>query len=241
MAGSSACKVYYFGPQNPVELGVAAENISWIPILEIKPLKENLEKILEGIIECDTIVFTSPRGPGILGEIARPKSGIVELLKRKRIVAIGGKTSNAIREYLGAEPCCMPDVWDSAGLGDLLCTIRPRCALLLRARQASHVLPEKLEGCGVNYRSVSLYELMPKPQLLSGMKFNDYPMIISSSLIARTIINTIGCPGNRVLVALGRTTFNTIRELCGDSSNVMLPDKPDLKKAVELALNRGCG
>jgi len=240
MTGSSVCKVYYFGPQNPAELGVAAENISWIPILEIKPLTSKLEKILEGINECDTIVFTSPRGPRILLETAKPKSGIAELLREKRIVAIGGKTSNAIREYLGAEPCCTPDVWDSDGLGDLLCMIRPRCALLLRAKQASPILTEKLGGCGVNYRSVSLYELIPKPQLLSRMKFDDCPMIISSSLIARTIINAIGCPGNRVIVALGRTTFNTIREMCGDSTNMILPDKPDLKKAVELALAEVC-
>ena len=240
MAGSSACKVYYFGPQNPVELGVVAENISWIPILEIKPLKNNLEKIIEGLTKCDTVVFTSPRGPRILSEIARSESGIIELLAGKKIVAIGEKTSNAIREYLGVESCCLPDVWDSVGLGDLLCTIKPRCALLLRAKQASPILAGKLEGCGVNYRSICLYELIPKPQALSVIELDDYPLIISSSLIARTIINAIGCPRNRVLVALGRTTFNTIREMCGDHATVILPDKPDLEKAVEIALASGC-
>jgi uroporphyrinogen-III synthase len=241
MAGSNACKVYYFGPQNPVELGVNSKNIIWIPLLEIKPLKENLTKISEYATECDTIVFTSPRGPRILREMAESAGEIItEIIKSKRIISIGEKTSRSIRKVFGVEPCCIPSIWDSLGLGELLCKIRPECALLLRARQATSILTEELDKCKIDYRNVELYDLIPRQDSLIELESSIYPMILSSSLIARTIIERIGCPWNRAIIALGRTTLNTIREMCGNSIEVLVPEKPDLETAVKLALTTKC-
>ncbi|MCE4614153.1 MAG: uroporphyrinogen-III synthase [Desulfurococcales archaeon] len=242
MANYNACKLFYFGPEEPDLQENADINLQWIPLVHISPIENSGKEILDAIEKCDYIIFTSPRGVRITKELFYKQgllSSILNSLSEKSIIVIGGSTGKAVENEFYIKPCCLPIEWDSWGLGDLLCEIHPRCSLLLRARQASSILEEKLKDCNIHYRKVALYDVIPMNKVRGIVIPKGSPIILSSSLIARIFIEYYGCPNDSPLIALGRTTLKTINNMCS-SVTVYIPSRPLLEEAIILARNIAC-
>jgi uroporphyrinogen-III synthase len=239
---SSACKIFYFGPEKPDLPSEYITYLKWVPLVKIVPIENSLDQILDISDKCDSIVFTSPRGVKILKELSIVKERIDEirnLLRRMLIIPIGGSTNDSLRNEFNVDSCCIPEEWDSFGLGELLCTVKPNCVLLPRARQASRVLIDKLSQCRVDYRVINLYDIEARQNPMEKDIPPRCPLILSSSLIARTFIGLFGCPENNPVIVLGRMTLETLRENC-DGISVFMTAKPLLINAIRLALEIGC-
>jgi len=234
---SGVCEVFYFGPEIPSLKKRYDIGIQWVPLIRILPIDKSVKEILGILGDCDCVVFTSPRGVRILKELSL-EQGLLNALKSnisKRIIAvIGGSTGKALEEEFNIKYYYKPDEWDSYGLGSLLCGIRPKCTLLLRAKQSSNILERKLKECNVSYRKIGLYDILhttitSMPKIPEGT-----PIILSSSMIAGAFIRKYGCPKNNPVIILGRMTQNSIKKLCSDIS-VYLAKPSLLEKAIKLA------
>lgn len=124
---------------------VAAPSIS-LRALELPPdVKERIERA-----EC--VVFTSSNGV----EIISRRSELLELIRRKRIAAIGPKTAQALSAK-GMNVDILPDEYSSAGLVEALRGLKR--VLLLRSAQGSPALLEGLISSGAEVDDVPVYEV----------------------------------------------------------------------------------
>ncbi|HNX08604.1 MAG TPA: uroporphyrinogen-III C-methyltransferase [Methanothrix sp.] len=119
--------------------------------LSEKPLPIDLAERL-GKVEC--VAFTSANGV----RMALSSSDVLNSLKEKKIVAIGPKTMQALKE-LGLE-AEVPEEYSSAGLERLL---KGKCngILFLRSAQGSRFLSDGLKAAGIYVDDIALYETVP--------------------------------------------------------------------------------
>ncbi|VVB70855.1 S-adenosyl-L-methionine-dependent uroporphyrinogen III methyltransferase [uncultured archaeon] len=133
-----------------------AESYGFQPImapaiaLKEKPLPEDL---LERLERAECVAFTSANG----ALMALQDKGIREALTRKRVIAIGPKTEQALSEYGLISQ--VPEEYSSEGLQKMLsgqaCSI-----LFLRSAQGSQYLSEGLRQAGLQVDDIPLYEVV---------------------------------------------------------------------------------
>ncbi|MCE4606978.1 MAG: uroporphyrinogen-III synthase [Desulfurococcales archaeon] len=239
MEESDVCNIYYFGPEEPCLKKKYNAEIHWMPLIRVLPINESVKKVLSVIGECDSVVFTSPRGVRVIKELSLEQRLLTSLRNaiNKRVIAvIGESTSKALEKEFGIKPHYIPDEWNSYGLGNLLCRIQPKCALLLRAKQSSNILERKLRKCNVLHRKISIYDNIPVTGIIIPKIPVGSPIILSSSMIADAFTKKYGCPDENPVVVLGRITQDVIRKICSGIT-VYMPKQSLLENAVELAVN----
>jgi len=130
--------------------------LAHIPIIDVVPEPDALEKIKQWLPRCDWLVLTSPRTPRMLTELKTElaSSGI-------RVAVVGAKTANALRVQLGIEPHLVPRDYRGLSLALELVEAGAKCALLARSEKAVRELPEALERRGVKVVEVPIYRVEP--------------------------------------------------------------------------------
>ncbi|MEM0499251.1 MAG: uroporphyrinogen-III synthase, partial [Methanothrix sp.] len=191
---------------------VAAPSIS-LRALELPPdIKEKIERV-------DCVVFTSSNGVDIIS-----RSGLLDLIRKKRVAAIGPKTARALTDK-GVSVDVIPDEYSSAGLVEALRGIKK--VLLLRSAQGSPALLDGLLSAGAEVEDVPVYEvtgsgderlddLIRRAELIDVFAF-------TSGSTARYLMRRAGELGmedhlrnaldSALVVAIGPPTASVLREL----------------------------
>lgn len=150
-------KIAILRPKNQLERSAEiAESYGFQPICASAISFRKLElpqDLLPRIEQADCVVFTSATG----ADIAQEDSSVSEILKRKRIAAIGPKTAQKIEES-GLKATLMPEKYSSEGLFKVL---KENCThiLLLRSAQGSRNLVKDLKEAGLEVDDIHLYEI----------------------------------------------------------------------------------
>lgn len=133
-----------------------AERYGFIPVpapsISLRPL-ELPPDIEERIKRADCVVFTSSNGVDIVSGM----SGLIDLIRKKRVAAIGPKTARALLNR-GVNVDLIPDEYSSRGLVSALGGIKR--VLLLRSAQGSAELLEGLMAAGAEVEDVPVYEVV---------------------------------------------------------------------------------
>ncbi|WP_369425726.1 uroporphyrinogen-III C-methyltransferase [Methanothrix sp.] len=191
---------------------VAAPSIS-LRALDLPPdIKEKIERV-------DCVVFTSSNGVDIIS-----RSGLLDLIRKKRVAAIGPKTARALTDK-GVNVDVIPDEYSSAGLVEALRGIKK--VLLLRSAQGSPALLDGLLSAGAEVEDVPVYEvtgsgderlddLIRRAELIDVFAF-------TSGSTARYLMRRAGELGmedhlrkaldSALVVAIGPPTASVLREL----------------------------
>ncbi len=192
MPNSSRPKVLITRPkeeESPLKriLEEAGIHVLWIPTLKITPLEKPpfFEELIENLSAFEWVVFTSKNGVKIFFERFLPKE------KRDpfptKIAAIGPGTAKALAEY-GQKIDLMPSEYDSKTLACEMIKkgIKGKKVLLLRAKEASPLLKEKLLKEGAEVMEVYLYKVeMPDnlPFLLKELDEIDLVVFTSAQAV----------------------------------------------------------
>ncbi len=122
------------------------------PAIGLRALDLPLD-IKDRIERADCIVFTSSNGV----EIFSRNADLLEIIKRKRVAAIGPRTAKALADR-GLRVDLIPSVYSSRGLLEPLRAFKR--VLLLRSAQGSPELLEGLRSSGVEAEDIPIYEVV---------------------------------------------------------------------------------
>jgi len=194
------------------------------PTIAVRPILPNpaLDEALRGVSAYDWVVLTSVNGVHFVWERAEAL-GVVDALRRARVVAIGPKTAEALRRR-GVEPAFVPAEYVAEailpGLGD----VRGKRILLLRALQARPTLAEMIAEAGGEAHEVPVYDTVPaepNPEGLVALRRGvDFITFTSPStahnfvtLTRRAGLNPFALPRNPKVVCIGPITAQAARNL----------------------------
>lgn len=150
-------RIAIFRAESQLEESVRlAERCGFIPVaapsisLRALELPADIEDKIE---RAECVVFTSSNGVKMISR----RSDLLELIRKKRVAAIGPKTARALSE-MGVNVDLLPDEYSSIGLVEALRGIKR--VLLLRSAQGSSALLEGLLSSGAEVEDVPVYEVM---------------------------------------------------------------------------------
>jgi uroporphyrinogen III methyltransferase/synthase len=131
-----------------------------IPTIEITP-PENLkplDKTIEKIDSYDWVIFTSVNGVKFFTERLKKGGTDIEILRRKKICAIGPRTQGEL-EKMGLRVDFRPKEYRAEGVAEGLKArgIQGKKILLPRAREARMILPKELIEAGALVDEVEAY------------------------------------------------------------------------------------
>ncbi len=167
---------------------LGAETVS-VSVIESRPiLSEEMEQALHNLTEYTWVVFTSGNGVEIFFEQMRKARIDRRSLAHLRFAAIGKKTA-AVLESHGFLCDFTPECYTSEGLAEgwIPTLDSGDRVLMLRARESSPVLPEKLSEASIPYKDVAVYETWT--DVRRGEELNriirevDYVTVASSSAV----------------------------------------------------------
>lgn len=147
-------------------LAESGADVIEFPTIEIMPPKswEALDRALDRIQEYDWIVFTSVNGVGHFVKRLFDRDMDIRDLKGLKILAIGPKTAEAVREY-GVKVDFVPKEYRAEsiieGMGEE--NIRGKNILIPRAKVAREVLPDEMRRLGAQVTIAECYETV-KPE-----------------------------------------------------------------------------
>lgn len=157
------------------------------------------------------LVLTSVNGvEGFFSQLHRQHVD-VRTLSSLKFAAIGGGTARALEDR-GIYCDCVPETFTSEGLAE---SLLPKLTgedrvLLLRALQASPVLPERLTKQGIPFDSVSLYETendgRRKEDLLRLLAASDYLVLASGSAVSALASMVGAIPETVRVICIGPVT-----------------------------------
>lgn len=165
------------------------------------------------------IVLTSANGVNYFFEEMRRMRKDIRDLSRVRFAVIGAGTRRALEEH-GIYSDFMPDSYSSEDMATSLVPLlrEEDCVLLLRAEEASPVLPDALRAAGIEYTCVALYRTvadMRKAEELSHLvQTVDYITFASSSAVRAfdaMVENKEKIKGKNI--SIGPVTTKTAEEL----------------------------
>lgn len=157
------------------------------------------------------VVLTSVNGVEGFFEQLKQHHVDVRSLATLKFAAIGAGTARALEDR-GIYCDCIPEVFTSEGLAKALVPTLSKedNVLLLRALQASPVLPECLEKQGIPYENVALYETETDdrrkedlPRLLAD---SDYLVLASGSAVSALVSMTETIPESVRVICIGPVT-----------------------------------
>ncbi len=186
--------------------------IAHIPVLDWKPLTENLGNAKRLLESVDWVVFTSFRGVRAALPITEE---IVSARKRgTRIAAVGPRTAEEIRRLLGLEPDLVPREFRGAVLAEELAERGARRVLLLRSSQALDEPVRVLRSRGIDVHDIPVYTMIVLERMVeaavSAAPFFDYVVFTSPSIVRAFFSRWRG--GVIRAAAIGPTTARALRE-----------------------------
>lgn len=162
-------------------------NIPVTRIVEAGLRDEAREKIVH--FDPDSVVFTSTRGVEIF---FRDLAGSMDC-SGMEFYGIGDSTCASV-ESRGFE-CSIPAVKDSSGLADLLSRrCSDRRVLLFRSGQANRVIDARLEEEGIDFLSVTAYNVVPLESFdANALESPDcFGIIFTSAMEVQSLISLLG-------------------------------------------------
>ncbi len=130
-----------------------------LPTIEVVPkgpqvAKEFLEKLQKK--KHDYCAFMSPQAASVLFELAGKDA--LPALKSTTVIAVGPKTKRALEER-GVKVGLVPEKFSSAGLVDLMSSIKPdgKKIIIPRSGAANELATEALAGLGMYVDEIFLY------------------------------------------------------------------------------------
>jgi len=125
------------------------------PCLLVQTMPDQIQTALQNIGDFSDVVFTSSNGVSCVAGVV---GNLPELLRGKRIAAVGEHTAEALRD-LGIEPDMIPNLASQAGLADAYnASGLPEKLLFFRAREGRELLHRALSDAGVEVQTVSAYQ-----------------------------------------------------------------------------------
>ncbi len=194
------------------------------PLIRILPPEDwgPLDAALADLARFDWIVFTSANGVRATLDRLRCLGGGSELLREKRLAAIGPATARVLREY-GLEPDLVPDEFIAEAVAAQLIArgVAGSHVLIARAAEAREVLPRRLEEAGARVVVVPAYrtELLPLDEgMQAALEAGTIDWIfLTASSTARALAFALGDTkrlSDRIrIAAIGPVTAETAREL----------------------------
>ncbi len=237
-------------------LGIKSEIIRemWIPIIKIKPVKGSVLDVLKHMDRCDTIAFTSPRGPKVLYEELRKFGLLDEFLKNiknKRVLAIGPLTGESVRNFFNINEVLMPAKFTSEDLASLILDLSPSpsCVLLVRSLKGSRELSEILSKNNVKHKEVFIYDEVverEKLALLNDLVKNNKEkvvLVLTSSLIAEAFCLSIkdSMKDSYIIACIGPRTLRKAREVCEGKDVTFLMPKSFTYESLKKLIREVCG
>lgn len=167
---------------------LGAETVS-ISVIESRPVfSEEMEQAVRNLSQYTWAVFTSGNGVEIFFEQMRRQRVDRRNMAHLRFATIGKKTAEALERH-GYLCDFTPECYTSEKLakGWIPTLHSSDRVLLLRARESSPVLPEKLSEAGIPYENVAVYEtwtdIRRGEELNRIIKEVDYVTVASSSVV----------------------------------------------------------
>jgi hydroxymethylbilane synthase len=194
------------------------------PLIRILPPEDwgPLDAALADLARFDWVVFTSANGVRATLERLRLLGGGSELLREKRLAAIGPATARALREY-ELEPDIVPDKFIAEAVAAQLIArgVAGARVLVARAAEAREILPRRLEEAGATVVVVPAYrtELLPLDEAIqAALEAGTLDWIfLTASSTARALAAALGDTkrlSDRIrIAAIGPVTAETAREL----------------------------
>ncbi len=194
------------------------------PLIRILPPEDwgPLDAALADLARFDWIVFTSANGVRATLDRLRFLGGGWELLRERRLAAIGPATARALRAF-GLEPDLVPDEFVAEAVAAQMIArgVAGARVLIARAAEAREVLPRRLEKAGATVVVVPAYrtELLPLDEAIrAALEAGTIDWIfLTASSTARALAVALGDTrrlSDRVrIAAIGPVTAETAREL----------------------------
>lgn len=215
--------------QEQVLTPLGAETIA-MSLVECRPVRnQEQRRVLGNLEQYQWLVFTSVRGVDQFFRLLRELEVDHRALMHLKLAAVGRKTGEALRAH-GFIPDFTPAEYTSRCLADTWVPALPRGTqvLLLRAREGSPVLPEKLKESGIFFQDIPLYETWTdtrrKEELERILPDTDFVTVASASaaralagmadreLLQTARIISIGPETTRAAVQAGLTVAATAEE-----------------------------
>lgn len=138
---------------------LGAETVA-VSVIESRPLwSEELAQVLKGIKQYQWLVFTSGNGVELFFRLMRREGIDLRCLMHMKFAAIGRKTAEVLKEH-GFLCDFVPAGFSGADLAREWIPMlgKEERVLLMRAKEGSRVLPEKLQEAGIAFRDMAIYE-----------------------------------------------------------------------------------
>ncbi len=135
-------------------------NVVEFPCIETRPFLPcpEMEEAVDNIGRYEWLTFTSPAGVSALMELLERTNRDVRALGGIKLAAIGPGTNRELRKH-GLRADLIPEVYDSAHLGQALCEAKPAGkVLILRAQRGTKALTDALDGGTISYDDIRCYE-----------------------------------------------------------------------------------
>lgn len=168
------------------------------PCIETKPILPcpAMEQALNTMERYSWLAFTSPAGVEAFWACLRGLGLDARHLGGVRLAAIGPGTAKALSGH-GLEADLIPQVYDAAHLGAELAQAAQGTVLILRAREGSRELTRELDGAGVAYRDIPIYDTLyehPRSQALrSRMEGGELEFVtFTSASTVKGFVSTVG-------------------------------------------------
>ncbi|MCI7767127.1 MAG: uroporphyrinogen-III C-methyltransferase [Oscillospiraceae bacterium] len=135
-----------------------------LPVVRISEYEDNarFDRALENISDYSYIALTSANGAEIFLERMKRLNIDVRRLSRHKIAVVGRPTGERLKSA-GIIPDLVPDTYTVEALGRLLAenVKNGERVLILRAEQGSVILNKILDGSGIEYDDIKIYDTLP--------------------------------------------------------------------------------
>lgn len=191
------------------KLRARGANVIEAPCIETVE-REDVQPLADALAQPhDWAVFTSPAGVPAAVHALRALGRDLRALYGMKLAAIGTGTAAALAEY-GLTADLIPTQYDGEHLAEALLNAMPQggAALLLRAAEGGHILPEKLTAAGIRVTDVPLYDTLhrcDKADTLRGL-------LAAGKVDAVTFTSVSTVEG--FVQAMGQTAFSGVTACC---------------------------
>lgn len=184
-------------------------NVVEFPCIETHPLVPcpEMEEAVDNIGRYEWLTFTSPAGVSALMELLERTNRDVRALGGIKLAAIGPGTDRELRKH-GLRADLIPEVYDSAHLGQALCEAKPAGkVLILRAQRGTKALTDALDGGTISYDDIRCYETRYTAPNTEAVR----ELLVPGTIVTFTSASTV----TGFVSALGEETdFSAITAAC---------------------------